>query len=146
MYALRYQMSRPAHTQPFTSIFTMSRIVRWLVFVFIRLLSARPCIYRRPCPGDRNVTSHQPSTIPQPNSKPYPKLYRGWVKHDSNRCAEGLWWEVASELCSYYTGVSWDEISVSRIQLTFSQNLPCGLVTLPQMTLIFDPLTSFCAR
>lgn len=41
------------------------------------------------------------------NTTPVPlHLYRRWVQHDSDRCAEGLWWEVLSELSTNNTGVS----------------------------------------
>jgi len=33
-----------------------------------------------------------------------------------------------------------------RNGLRVRHNVPCGLVTLPQITLIFDPRTSLCAR
>lgn len=39
-------------------------------------------------------------------SRHFQSLYRGRVQHDSDGRTERLWWEVASELCAYYTGVS----------------------------------------
>lgn len=67
-----------------------------------------------------------------------------WVKHNTNRCAEGFGGKICSELCSYYPRVAFDILVADFMFHHF--HLPCGLVIFPQITRIFDPLTSLCAR
>jgi hypothetical protein len=111
---------------------------------FIRRLPARLCIHR--CPNLVTESRHSSTTVIPCNQLRTIFLYRRWVQHNSNRCAEGLGRKVASELCSYYTGVACEEKSISILRVTLPDIVPCGRVILPQMTLIFDPLTSLCAR
>jgi hypothetical protein len=69
------------------------------------LLPAKAMHSSLPQLSGRTVPYHQPSPMHATNSKAI-LLYRRWVQHNSNRCAEGLGRKVASELCSYYTGVA----------------------------------------
>lgn len=118
-----------------------------VVICFIRCYQQRLCTRR--CPSLVAELCHIINRLPchATNSKAI-LLYRRWVQHNSNRCAEGLGRKVASELCSYYTGVAWRrcQFQSRSSSLSVLPNVPCGLVTVPQMTLIFEPRTSLCAR
>jgi hypothetical protein len=94
-------------------IFTVQSSI-WLVFCFIRMLPARLCDHRGPDPVPNCGNSSTSFRSMQPTPIQWTLLYRGWVQHNSNRCAEGLGGEVASELCSYYTRVSWMQVRPDR--------------------------------
>jgi hypothetical protein len=82
---------------------------------FIRRLPARLCIHR--CPNLVTESRHSSTTVIPCNQLRTIFLYRRWVQHNSNRCAEGLGRKVASELCSYYTGVACEEKSISILRV-----------------------------
>jgi hypothetical protein len=116
-----------------------------LVFCFICGVPAKLCVEFLPSAVPEFVAYH-PSIFLMQQLQIHNHLYRGWVQHNSDRCAEGLWWEVVSELCAYYTGVAYCRQLVTFQLVWFDRCVPCGLVIFPQITRIFDPLTSLCAR
>jgi hypothetical protein len=80
----------------------------WLVFSFYSFYQQGLCTYRclRPETESKHIINH--SAVPC-NQLQTILLYRRWVQHYSNRCAEGLGRKIVLELCSYYTGVAWKE-------------------------------------
>jgi hypothetical protein len=75
---------------------------------FYSFYQQRLCTYRclRPETESKHIINH--SSVPC-NQLQTILLYRRWIQHDSNRCAEGLRRKVVLKLCSYYTGVAWKE-------------------------------------
>jgi hypothetical protein len=67
------------------------------------------CTYRclRPETESKHIINH--SSVPC-NQLQTILLYRRWVQHNPNRCAEGLGRKIVLKLCSYYTGVTWKEV------------------------------------
>jgi hypothetical protein len=71
----------------------------------------------------------------------------GRVKHDADGGTEGLRRKVVSELSADDARVAYtSQILHIRTCTQRDKNAPCGRVTLPQMTRILVPCTSFFPR
>lgn len=132
----------PPKTETFWAI-SHSCIPTWLLFTFIRWLPARLCAHFAAQPIDRISANHQSSTAT--NSRPPSYIEDGYniILTDApndlggrlrRNCARTTP-ELPGKLCQ-----------LVKDNFSSRWDIPCGLVTFPQMTLILDPLTSFDAR
>jgi hypothetical protein len=74
------------------------------------------CTYRclRPETESKHIINH--SSVPC-NQLQTILLYRRWVQHNPNRCAEGLGRKIVLKLCSYYTRVACKEVRTTTLQI-----------------------------
>lgn len=117
---------------------------------FIRMLPARPCIYR--CPNLRDRICDMPSNHPCIPREPTPNFrnHASYIEDGYSITLTDAPKDLGGRLrlnCARTTPelpggdkLAFDVESLAKL------NIPCGLVTLPQITLIFDPRTSLCAR
>ena len=73
---------------------------------FIRMLPTEAIMHLSLPNPVTELRHHQLSFVPCDQLQTI-LLYRRWVQHNSDRCAEGLGRKVVSKLCSYYAGVAW---------------------------------------